>query len=1031
MNNFKKSIIANMCFVLAITLSVCWILYTLNYVALAFEYQITTVLCGTGAKVDDEALQEANKKGREVAIQIGEEGFTLLRNQENALPLKEDELKVSVFGRGGSDKNFWYMGIGSGAGPSAGRVTLYDGLEEAGLTVNPKLKAKYNALPSRTTAYSDSESGLNHVTAYELFEPSVEWLKADGMLDEAIKDYPTAIVVIGRGGSEDGDYDKYQTFTDDNGKEVLEKDARKDTTRKYNEISEQEEQLLSTVRQLFDKVIVVINSANVMELGFLEKYNVDAAINMYYPGNYGTIALGNLLTGKANPSGKTVDTFAYDISTAPAYVNAGRKDYYTNSGIRYTDYAEGIYVGYKWYETAYAESFWKSAYAQKQWGYYATADSDAGYNKVVQYPFGFGLSYTSFDWKVTEVSFSEGSSADGLNKDAKIKFTVYVTNTGNVIGQDVVQLYCTPPFTDGGIEKSAVNLAAFAKTSKLVPLADGGKGEFVTLEVSLYDLASYDCYDKNNNGFMGYEIEKGNYTFSLRTDAHTLKETDGENEYTYQVLSDYTYPTDPVTGNTVENRFTTFTAESGANSSRQEHEPAIGTKTAYSIDGGEEVLYLSRTNFAQTYPKHSGRDMQEIARNSSADSTPAINADDVMPTTDDSSVTYQVSDIIKVKKDENGNVVPNKSKPKLDENGNPVLDESGNPTYEPQYYIDENVLDVIINRLSVNDMYNMIAAGSSSSLNAASSIGFPGRLYKDGPSGISGTFVGAGESEFTTNFPCEVVIASTWNWFLAYQMGLSVGSECAATSTAGWYGPACNLHRDPLGGRNYEYYSEDSFLSGIMCAYTVRGAKEQGIICWVKHIAANDDEIARVGKYTWMTEQSFRETYLLPFRITVQTGGANGMMAAFNRIGSVKAGSSYALMTEVLRDEWGFKGAVITDAYAADRNDPDECIRAGVDVLLSWGTSVVTNWDDKTSATAVKAMQKSCKNMLISYIDCRYTALMADSLTSTSIIGEDLEIFAWWKVVLFVFDGLAVAALAAWCAFTAVSSVKKLKKAQA
>lgn len=1030
MKNLAKTMIAKICFVLVITLCSCIILYTLNYVALAFEYQITTVLCGTGAKVDEEALSEANRRGKELAIQIGEEGFTLLRNEDNALPLSEDEYKVSVFGRDGSDKNFWYMGIGSGAGPTAGRVTLYDGLEEAGLEVNPTLKAKYNALPTRTTEYSDGESGLNHVTAYELYEPGTAWLQADGVLNDAVQNYPTAIVVIGRGGSEDGDYDKYQTFTDDNGKEVTESAARKDTTRKYNQISEQEEELLSVVRQLFDKVIVVINSANVMELGFLEKYNVDAAINVYYPGNYGSIALGNLLTGKANPSGKTADIFAYDISTAPSYVTAGRKDYCYNARISYVDYAEDIYVGYKWYETAYAEGFWKSAYAQNQWNYYATAGTDGGYNEVVQYPFGFGLSYTSFDWTVTDVSFSDGSSSDGLAKDAKITFTVYVENVGNVAGQDVVELYCTPPYTDGGVEKSAVTLAAFAKTSKLTPVSEGGRGEFVTLEVSLYDLASYDCFDTNGNGFMGYEIEKGTYAFSLRTDSHTVKTMSGQNTYSFTVQEDYKYEVDPETGNTVENRFTTYTAPSGASSDRQEHEPAIGEKTAYSIEGGSEVVYLSRAAFSRTFPVRRVRDMTEIAQNSAGDSTPVVHSEDAMPVTG-ASGTEQVSDIIKVKTDASGNPVANTSKPILDEAGNPVLDEAGNPTYQPQYYVDEALFDKLISRLTVNEMFQMIGAASSSSANAASSIGLPGRVYKDGPSGISGTFVGAGGDESATNFPCEVAVAATWNWFLAYQLGLSVGSECVATSTAGWYGPACNLHRDPLGGRNYEYYSEDSYLSGVMCAYTVRGAKEMGIMCWVKHIAANDDEVSRVGKYTWMTEQTFRETYLLPFRMTVQLGGANAMMAAFNRVGSVRAGSSYALMTEVLREEWGFKGAVITDAYAADRNDPDECIRAGVDCLLSWGTSVVTNWDDRTSATAVLAMQQACKNVLISYIDCRYTALMADSLTLNSLIGDNLEIFAWWKVVLYAVDFAVVAGLVAWCVVTTVTSVKKIGKSKA
>lgn len=1027
MNKLKKQIIAAMSFVLVIAISAGIILYTLNYVAFAFDYQITTFLCGTGASVDEEELLKANQKGKEVAIQIGEEGFTLLRNQDNALPLTEDEYKVSVFGRGSADVNFWYMGIGSGAGPSAGRVTLYSGLEQAGLELNPTLKTKYNALPRRNQAYSDGNTGLNHTTANELYEPGTAWLTDDGTLSDAVENYPTAIVVLGRGGSEDGDYAKYQTFTDEQGREVPVASARKDLSRKYNEISVQEEELLNLVRQLFDKVIVVINSANPMELGFLEKYNVDAAINVYFPGNYGTIALGNILTGKANPSGKTADTFAYDISTAPAYITAGKHDMCSSSGVNYVDYKEGIYVGYKWYETAYAERFWNSNFAQRKWGYVAYPNTDLGYDKVVQYPFGFGLSYTTFDWSVTEVKLSEGSTENNLAKDAKLTFTVYVENTGTVAGQDVVQLYCTPPYTKGEIEKSAVNLAAFAKTPILQPVANGGKGAFVTLEVSLYDLASYDCFDLNNNNFMGYEIEKGDYAFTLRTDAHNLKSmrNSAPNTYVYTVKDGYKYETDPVTGEIVENRFTTYTAPSGASSNRQIHELAIDPtdKIAYSIEGGSDVTYMSRENFETTFPVIQHRDMSEIGQNSLGDSKVVINSNDVMPEVGVGTAT--VSQIIQQLTDDDGNVVPNLSKPIRDEQGNFVLDEHGNKTYEPTYYIDEEVLEQVVKHVSLAEMQRMIKAGSGS--NEAGSVGLPRRNYKDGPSGISASFVGADGSR-ATNFPCEVVVAGTWNWFLGYQLGLCVGAECNASGTAGWYGPACNMHRSPLGGRNFEYYSEDSYLSGVMCAYTVRGAKEKGVICWIKHIAANDEEIGRVGKYTWMSEQAFREIYLLPFRMSVQLGGANAMMAAFNRIGSVRAGSSYALMTEVLRDEWGFKGAVITDAFAAGRNDPDECIRAGVDTLLSWSEGTVgSTWNDQSSATAVIAMQNCTRNMIYAYIDCRYAALVADSLTLNNVIGENPEVFEWWKVVLVGVDVAAGAGLAAWCALTVITSLKKMK----
>ena len=530
-----------MCFVFAITLSVCMILFSLNYVAFAFEYQITTVLSGGSADVDTEALQEANRQGKEVAIQIGEEGFTLLRNENKALPLGEDERKVSVFGRASSDKNFWYMGLGSGSGPKSGRVTLYGGLEEAGLELAPALKDKYNSLPARTDTYSDAETGLNHTTAYELYEPGQEWLNEDGMLADAAENYPTAIVVIGRGGSEDGDYDKYQTFTDDSGREVAESAARKDTTRLYNEISAQEEELLSLVRQLYDKVIVVINSGNVMDLGFIDGDAVDAALVVGYPGQSGTKSIARVLKGSVNPSGRLTDTYTREPESDPSFVNAIKTTHSTGDHIHYT---EDIYIGYKWYETADAEGYFEAV--------------GKSYDTVVQYPFGYGMSYTSFDSRITGYKLS--TSGSGLLRATEVTVTVEVTNThAEVSGKEVVQLYATPPYTEGEIEKPHVMLVAFTKTDELAP----GETKSYDLTFRSYDLASYDAYDADGDGRTGFVLEEGEYKIMLLDNAHGWKGLSESAENTVSLTAENTvqYKRDPDTGAMVKNRFGMFDSD--------------------------------------------------------------------------------------------------------------------------------------------------------------------------------------------------------------------------------------------------------------------------------------------------------------------------------------------------------------------------------------------------------------------------------------------------------------------------------------
>ena len=640
-----------------------------------------------------------------------------------------------------------------------------------------------------------------------------------------------------------------------------------------------------------------------------------------------------------------------------------------------------------------------------------------GYQDVVQFPFGYGLSYTDFSWSVESVSIAPGTT---LSVDDEIKIEVFVQNIGERDGKEVVQLYLEPPYKAGSIEKPAVKLVAFAKTGLLKP----GEGEMLTLSVKVTDFASYDVYDSNNNGFMGYEIEGGigDYVLSLRNNAHEVAEVEGlyGASLAFSVPdTGYKVENDPVTNQKVENRFTNYTNPvSGAISVTQENALSDSSK-AYSVDGSDTPYafeYMTRADFEGTFPEYvdypSMMDTQ-FYKETYVVNTPKVVESDVMPKYDSKDTNYQLLDFIYEIKDEAGN---------------PVLDEKGNKTYGLVPYEDER-WDELVSQMSLNDLYVLSAAGGFGT-QKIDSVGKPAAVDKDGPCGFNSLITGSGGgTESATNFPCETLIASTWDWKLSYRFGLALSAEGNALSLDGLYGPAVNIHRNVLNGRNFEYYSEDPYISGIMCAYTVYGCKENGVYCWVKHFALNENETGRTHMYQFCTEQALREIYLRPYEIAVKVGGANAIMTSYGRVGTVRASGSSSLNTSVLRNEWGFKGAVITDYYNAGVvHDADECIRAGNDLMLD-PNGRPSYFGDQKSATTVIALQKAAKNIMYAYLETKYTAQVATGLDLSNYIGGKQDVFAWWIPIVGVMDGLIVLGGVAFGVLSVINYRKSRKKA--
>ena len=974
-------------------------LIALNGFCVSFAPSLSLWLCGYKTNVSSEQLQATREKGEKLAEQIESEGIVMVKNN-GVLPLsKTTDDTVNVFGWSASQ---WIAG-GSGSGRVVNKSENFSadtGLLEAlnlyGIEYNTALIDMYKN-------YQDERPYLKAGTLFtfpyeysRLYEPDINDTKyySSAILNDAQMYSNTAIVVIGRVSGESNDSPKVQ-YKGVNGSSA----ASVDNSRTYLEISTEEENLLTFVGQNFEKVIVIINSTNTMELSFMDTIQgLDACLIVGGTGINAATAIPKVLYGDINPSGRTADTYAYDLSTNSSYTTSGLNgiSYYTNGnglypadgttngnesssvkydGVSYIDYIEGIYVGYKWYETAYTEGYWESV--SNSYG--------TGYKGIVQYPFGYGLSYTEFQWEIIKLSQSANSA---LSKNDSIEITVRVTNTGSHSGQDVVELYYNPPYYKDGIEKSSSNLCAFGKTDILKP----DEYQDIILSFKVEDMASYDCYDKNNNNFCGYELDSGKYEISLMKNAHetgnvinSSKSAYGTATINYSIGENIRYETDSESGKKVTNKFT--------------GESALDGVSADGINSDSNITYLSRSNFDDTFPKALAN-----AR-AMTDNVKALNL-----YTEDIADAWKKSDDTEIVTGAN--------------NGLSVYNSDGITALGLELGADYNnsTWDSLLDQMTISEMKNLVLHGYIQT-KGVSSIGKPLTMEVDGPSQI-GSF-NRGELH-GTGFPTPTVIAQTWNAKLAYNFGLAVGDEAGKLGYDGWYAPGVNIHRSPFGGRNYEYYSEDGLLSGIMSANTIKGSKNTGVYCYIKHLALYDQESNRDGLYTWLTEQSLREIYLKPFKIAIDAG-TTGIMTAYNRIGAVWTGGSYALITGIVRDEWGFKGAVLSD-YADHHKymNMDQALRAGGDIWMDgWGDTGKFLFETSSNSYN-QALRRASKNIIYMWLNALYTNSqynMSDDVEPI-IKGTKTEVFPWWIPVLIGIDIIALGG----CTFWAFKAYKKKDK---
>lgn len=896
---------------------------------------------------------EAFANAQEVNLKLAEEGFVLLKNENAALPMNKGA-RISVFSK--NSVNLSYGGSGSGGFDTSNNKNLYESLNDAGFVTNPTLKNFYESSqsgPVRTANSSDLDNGDNQKIATAETPQS----KYTDAVRNSYADYSdAALVVITRIGGEGFDLPRYQGDSEG----AVSPDSH------YLELDQNEIDLLTAVTDgTFKRVVVVFNTPSSFEATFLKDSayaafadKIDAAVWIGFTGSNGITALGEILNGDVNPSGRLVDTWAADFTKNPSFVNFGTgclpdtTDKYDGGMYYSVDYEEGIYVGYRYYETR------------------GETDGEDWYNANVVYPFGYGLSYTTFDWTVGDASASE------IELGTTITVPVTVKNTGSVAGKDVVQLYASAPYTLGGIEKAHKVLVGFAKTKLLQP----GESETVTVSFDPYSAASYDYRDANSNGFSGYELEAGEYTLYVSRNAH-----ESEKAIALNLAADVQIGTDPTTDSEVVNRYT-------------DSEDFLDSD--WQLDA-----MLSRADWEGTWPtpqtaqQHAGTDrLYEEIRSEEHNNPTDFDSEEYPWFGEEPTLTLR--DLL------------------------PSAEAEG---YEPVVSYDDERWEELMMGCDEEEMIALINNGAYHTL-AMESVGLPATIHGDGPSGFT-CFMSKEQVNGTCQYVSEPVMASTWNINLMNELGEAIGEEGTIGDKAtgqpysSIYAPGVNIHRSPFGGRCSEYFSEDPFISGMMGAAEVQGIQSRGVLPTVKHFVANEQETHRSigGDLSWLSEQALREIYLKPFEYTVKLGETRGIMTSFNRIGTRWTGGDYRLLTEILRNEWGFNGLVICDFNTIPQYMiPRMMFYAGGSLDLATQQSAMWTDCDTSDAGDAIVLMRAVKDVMY--------ALVNSNAMNAEVIGYNPPI---WQEYLHWINIGAFTLVGVWLVLAIVRTVRCNKRQKA
>lgn len=879
-------------------------------------------------KSDYSSTTELLDSIEDLGERMSEEGTVLLKNENNALPLSKDETqKLSLLGfssyypvQGGD------MGssLNENKGTDADTVDFVEALDAKGFKINEDLQKLYKSLESEFKTEVNMWGNIMeyyHITApatdgvFASKEPSQEKMDSvDAQWKDSMDDYNVMLVTIGRSSTENGTYlpgvDGVDASQDLNQTDPL-------------GLSDDERDLINAAvaekENNGGKVIVMLNNANAMEIDEIKNNDgVDAIMEIGFPGGYGFYGVADILSGEANPSGHLTGTYAVTNANSPAAQNFGNYEW-TNAdpsvNINAEEVeAEDIYTGYKYYETRYADTVLGQGNAD------ATVGSSTGkawnYDDEVSYPFGYGLSYTTFEQTLKSVD------VDLANRTVTAE--VDVKNTGDVAGKDVVQLYTSVPYTDydveNKVEKSAVQLLDYEKTDMIEP----GESQTVTITADAQDMASWDSSCENEAGTTGnWILDNGTYYFTVGNGAHEavnnilaaqdqIVEGNKDNVQTWE-LGDFDSSSFAVTlnGTPVENQL----QDADLNNWME-----------------DTVTYLSRNDWEGTWPET----YKDLTATDEMISTMADDYSDIEANGDPSSVTFGA------------------------DNGMTLANMKGVEDITDERW------STLMNQLTLEECLIRTGLGGTST-KVIESITSPEAIQNDGPNGFNSYPLGQyANSDASTGDPCviakddpnrdykmgvmanETVIGQTFSKQLAAEWGKAVGNYSLWANTAIWWGVGTNLHRTPYNARNHEYFSEDAVLTAGQGAAIIKAGHDYGVLIAPKHLAFNDTEINRTGIAEFMTEQAARENELRGTQSCIEDANALAVMTTYNRVGCVTSNAHTGLLLNILHKEWGFKGLMSEDFI----QDP---AYTKIHMAVHNGVTMTCNTGDNTMA-AVEAV---------------------------------------------------------------------------
>ncbi|MCR5693245.1 MAG: glycoside hydrolase family 3 C-terminal domain-containing protein [Bacilli bacterium] len=912
--------------------------------------------------LSDDGWKRMIKDAYQFAVEEEEQGSVLLKNDKNVLPLKENEHKVTVFGHNAAHL-FHRSGAGGAAPNDAYVVRLNEGFEKAGLEINPTVWNLYS--PTKTFSpesvkVSSNDDPEDPVTIY-----------TDEVKD-SFGDYNgAAIVVFRRCGTEDSD------------PSLNFKNSQADVG--ALDLKPNEADLLKMIKEseAFSKTIVLINSPMPMSLDYAsqEEYGVDAVLYFGVPGYYSMEGVGNVIVGKANPSGHTCVTFPTHCSNSAAVQNFGNPGFKgDNASGNYVIYQEGIYVGYKYYETRYADCVLGRGNANGDAGTY-NGETSWAYDEEVAYPFGYGLSYVDFKQKMTSLTYNAETD--------EIEAEIEVENLGDREGRDAAQLFFQSPYTEGGLPKAAIQLLGYEK----VELRAHEK-KTVKVTAPRYFMASYDPNEDNGDGTKGgYILEDGKYYFSCGNGVHEalnniLGKTVPNAELKDHDGIKYTADLDCVKELDISGAINAY-KKSIYNKDVQVNNQFEDADVNYWADSSEKITYLSRDNWQGTWPTGSDHNITQ-----SQTMKDAMNMNKI----------YQKPADAKSYKDGDGidyNV-------KLD---NPIKF-SDVATWE---YDDPRWND-FIKQMSLNDL--TISMSDNRGILAVPSVGKPTNSIAEGPEGLLMPYA-YGDGRWATGFATGPVYTSTWDHAMQAKFGAFYGEDALYCGVSGVNAPGANICRTAYTSRASEYMSEDGVMNYLTASNIIKAARQKGLIMNIKHCFLNNQEKNRQKIATFSNEQAIREIYLRPFEGALTKGEGLGIMTSYNRIGLRYAAAHDKLAFNVMRSEWNYKGLIIDDALAARTNTDDysntaAMILGGTEVFCLDGgrgsliRDLITSTDD---GYLLSLCQKANKDIMYAYAQ----SWMGDAGRAAAEAAakgdqvEEIEVqerFKWWIPVVWSIDGV-------------------------